>query len=725
MKKTLFSKLIFCFIFIPGILLSLDNHWENFTAPEEYSCITETNKSIWIGSRGGLIEYNKLNGENKVHTKASISLPSNYIIALETDKNDNLWIGTFDGGLAMYDGVSMKIFNTNNSILPSDIIRSIDIDKNGIILISTDKGLAKFDYPNNNWTIMTQDNGLPAKAVYDCKIDTSGTMWVSGNTGLLCYKNETWKIYNSLDYDFYWDICDGGIHIDKKNQVWIGTGLGLLKYNQQLDTFELISIGDGEGNNMFTYITSIYEDSDLNIWVTSLGARLAKYDGHEWTFMTSDNYKELDKLRFFHIDNNNNKWTGGDKHLYKMSDGTTFNEININYSGLASNHLNGIFVDKLGKAWILTKAHGVNSFHNGIWESYTYENSKLPSNWSTCACEDKEGGIWIGTSDLNEEHEGGGLMYIGKENQIKIIKENDISSNHINAIACDSKNRIWVGTRNGIFVYNAYNQEMLTNIANIGQDVRGICINSKDDVYVIINYMNIYMFKNGQWSPVESGYLGEDEGLLRSLAVDSKDTLYALYDRGLWKNINNNWEKINKLNEIAPPNGFYEFNNLCIDKNDEKWIASNYYGVIRNTKDDWQVLNIMNSKIIANYIAEVFVDNKNNVWYASSTFGLAVNYSDNLGIDDLLSLPCLQNVSVFPNPCINEITLNFDLIDLANINIRIFDLLGNHKETLISSIYKKGKYSEKFQFSNYSSGIYYIEIKVNNKSRLLPLNIIR
>lgn len=710
MKMSKYLILTSIFILFNNTLFAFESRWENFGKGEEYMRIAETNNSIWIGSRVGLIEYNKQNGQKKVHTKASLKLPSNYIISLTSDKDDAIWIGTFGGGLARYDGLTLETYNTENSMIPGNYVRSINIDKQGIIWICTDSGFAKFDYTKKLWTILNPDINLPTKSVYYSKIDTSGTIWVCGYTGLLRYKDSKWKIYNSADENFFWDICDGGVFVDKKNQVWIGTYLGLLKYNCVKDTFELVSIPDNEGNNMLTYVTSIYEDLESNIWVTTLYAGLAKFDGQNWTLNTSTNYKELKNLWSFYIDKNHNKWTVGGDNIFLMQDNETFNIVNIDNFKLNSNSIKDIFVDKLGKAWILTLADGINSYNNGIWKSYTYENGNLPSNWARCICEDLDGGIWIGTNDLNGNHDGGGLMYIGKDEQITIIKEIETESNHINAIACDSKNRIWVATRNGVFVYDANNLEKITDIPKISGEIKGICINSNDDVYSFDKNNFLFTYKNNKWNIFESiNNLTnlEDCGILSCLSVDSKDTLYALTEYGLWKNVDKKWEKINKLNEIAPANLFWAYNKLFIDKNDNIWVSSNHYGVIKNSGDDWQLINESNSCITSNNIIKVFVDENSNEWYATRYNGVAVKYNNSSYIDNPVLLP---NIKLYPNPAENILYIDNIYNDCS---ISIQNILG---QILIkTNLLKSDAGLSTIDISHLTKGIYILKIRDNQK----------
>jgi len=80
------------------------------------SLILEGNTK-WIGSGGGLIFYD---GSNFKKMDASNSrLPDNYIYTMAIDKKGNKWIGTINGGIAVYKegGVKTNVDSLGNSDL--------------------------------------------------------------------------------------------------------------------------------------------------------------------------------------------------------------------------------------------------------------------------------------------------------------------------------------------------------------------------------------------------------------------------------------------------------------------------------------------------------------------------------------------------------------------------------------------------------------------------------
>jgi ligand-binding sensor domain-containing protein len=55
-----------------------------------------------------------------------------HVYAIAIDGQGNKWIGTYGGGLAKFDGVRWKVYNTSNSGLPDNYgFRAIAIDGQG------------------------------------------------------------------------------------------------------------------------------------------------------------------------------------------------------------------------------------------------------------------------------------------------------------------------------------------------------------------------------------------------------------------------------------------------------------------------------------------------------------------------------------------------------------------------------------------------------------------
>jgi len=85
----------------------------------------------------------------------------------------------------------------------------------------------------------------------------------------------------------------------------------------------------------------------------------------------------------------------------------------------------------------------------------------------------------------------------------------------------------------------------------------------------------------------------------------------------------------------------------------------------------------------------------------------------------------LINFSIFPNPCIDHITINYNINSKANIQIALFDNNGSKVLDIINEEKNKGIYELKFNIPfNLSKGLYFLKMEANGivKSEKLFLN---
>jgi len=79
-----------------------------------------------------------------VYNLDNSGLPSSVVLCLAFDAPGNIWIGTYYGGLAKFDGENWTVYNTDNSGLPHDLVYSPAIDEQGNKWIGTKRGLAVY-----------------------------------------------------------------------------------------------------------------------------------------------------------------------------------------------------------------------------------------------------------------------------------------------------------------------------------------------------------------------------------------------------------------------------------------------------------------------------------------------------------------------------------------------------------------------------------------------------
>jgi|GEM_PF-3310698 len=156
------------------------------------SIIKLDNDNMWIGTSRGLYYYN---GEtyDKIKTKSKffedLSIRSMFLT-----KSGNLVIGSYLDGLSFYDGINWTIYNSTNSDLPCNNIWSIEEDKNDNLWISSydnNEGYGVVSKFNGiDFIHYSQDNcNLPNSYTLDIKLASDGKLWIATGKGLAVLEN--------------------------------------------------------------------------------------------------------------------------------------------------------------------------------------------------------------------------------------------------------------------------------------------------------------------------------------------------------------------------------------------------------------------------------------------------------------------------------------------------------------------------------------------------------
>jgi signal transduction histidine kinase/ligand-binding sensor domain-containing protein/DNA-binding response OmpR family regulator len=155
--------------------LSYNKNIQNSISSDIIRCIFEDKKgNLWFGTGNGLCvlskEESKLNNpkftiyQHVVNDTTSLS--NSYVLNITQDSNDDIWIGTFGGGIN-------KFIPSNNSTkkgsfikyseidgLPNNVIKCIIEDNENNLWISSNKGLTKFSTKDKTFKNYDVNDGL-------------------------------------------------------------------------------------------------------------------------------------------------------------------------------------------------------------------------------------------------------------------------------------------------------------------------------------------------------------------------------------------------------------------------------------------------------------------------------------------------------------------------------------------------------------------------------------
>jgi len=517
--------------------------------PHDYvtSIISDDLNLKWMGTENGLTKYNGYNFENIKPGKSYKKLKNENIEVLFKDKFNIIWIGTKSGGISSLDLKNNTIKNYNHLI---------DIDRNNAINVTA----IAADDVGNIW-IGTLENGvfvinpkqnklikhIKISSIINCIIkDNSSNMLISFyqtlskfNTSGKLIKNYNFKtnlsdiildskrnkIWIGTTNDntklYYLDIkinkldsIETGVNtefyktlsLDSQNRLWIGTwGKGLYRSNTDLTKFsriELVVPNSGKIYTNYKTILKVHHDKNNQIWVATANGGVVKLiEGKEFKNASEIiNTRDLNgDLNFTTIFKNKNNLFVGTLNNGLFT-GTNFTNLKpINEIGLTKiialyEHNNKLYIGSKTNFYI----------YDLIQNKIVYSNRKVLK--ATAFYVDKTNTLFIGT-----QQNGIGIVALSNINNPKAFVfysdlktgNNKIESNRITSIKEDSKGNIWVGTYNGLHLYDRAKRKF---------DAQTLMINDKLPS-VIINSMEI---KN------DNIWLGTPSGLLELVYENKK-----------------------------------------------------------------------------------------------------------------------------------------------------------------------------------------------------------
>jgi PAS domain S-box-containing protein len=353
------------------------------------------------------------------------------VYAIAQTADGYLWLGT-QSGLLRFDGVRMApLAPPPGQQLPSTVVEALLTARDGTLWIGTLDGLVS--WKNGQ---LTQYPALAHEIYVTLLQDRGGTVWaggVAGPTGKLCaFRGESITCYGD---DGSLGSGVTSLYEDSDGSVWVGAGTGLWRWNPGPPTRYLATPIRGhralmQGDRRTGLMVAI--DSVLQIAGTKAvayplpGAPLP---------LTAENL-----LR----DRNGGMWIGTTAHgLAHSYEGKT--SLFTHNDGLSSDHVNALFEDREGTIWVAT-SDGLDQFRE-LPVTTLSVNQGLSSATATSVLAARDGSIWIGTADgLNRWDHGRTTIYRRRSDR-------GLPDDEIESLFEDEGGRIWVSGYRGLAVF--------------------------------------------------------------------------------------------------------------------------------------------------------------------------------------------------------------------------------------------------------------------------------
>lgn len=580
---------------------------ENGLSSSNVLCALQDYKGfMWIGTSEGLNRYDGSNFKEYKNVKSdSSALPYNQVRTIFEDSHNNLYIGTSDGGLSLYDRNLDKFINyiyekSSPLYKMSFSLLKIAEDSYGRLWLATNIGLICFD-KGKNTVVQYRNNPENHGSISDNDIryvycDKKGRLWISTTKGLDLYKDESdyfehikhCSTHNKEEESLYFmDIIE-----DKEGNIWAGSFSGLYCIENKNSTPELTHYTcsmPGKDNYSLNINETVFIDREDNLWLSTENAGIILFDKNLKRYVNFSidefNPMSLNNSSIWAItqDRNDNLWFctygGGVNILTPNSDFIVhYKNIPGANQSLSFNIVTCFYEDSKGQKWVGTDGGGVNIFNEktGRFVRFNNENSNLHRNTVLCFEETGNGKIWMGTW-------GGGLAcYDDKHKSFESYSKinSKIPDSYIFTMAKDQQNNLWMGgLSSGLIKYDIDKNEFI-KYTPLNSDIKNVQINvvrtdKKGRIYVGTS-RGFQIFNSNENRFLSYNYIPSD---IHSLS-DSLVTDIFVEEEEVWIGTQNGLNrfdfKTNKFERFFMENGLPDnrISGITTDKEGILWITT-------------------------------------------------------------------------------------------------------------------------------------------------------
>ncbi len=469
-----FFALLFCLLFGRQSYSQSENQrFENITLEDGLSqsvvldIVQDSTGFLWIATQDGL---NRYGGKEfkifKYIPSDSTTIPDNWINALAVGNDTTLWIGTFRNGLSKlnlnsYRFSRIKLMSGGRKI--SSPVTALIPYKNYLFVTTLGSGLFRINLKTNRSKQYSNDeeNTNPNIRNYIRSALLYGNnLWLGTGDGLIKYNIETetftGKLTGKLSDSFILSLMK-----DSKGNIWFGVRNGFYIYNPVNEKLRAYTNSRAKKSRLSDKtVVNIFEDSYGYVWLgtwkggvnkTKLSLTSGDFDYSRIKF---DSFKHSDKKRF----------------------------------SIPGNYVRKIFEDKSKLLWI------------GLWGNSLAKTDLKPPKFKTVTSDvnnrihtshsfvraftmDKKGRLWVGTA-------GGGLDIFNKKlnkfdnHTFENERPNSIGANRVYSLETDSDGNIWAGLGDGFVEWDSGRNRF--RFWDVHKDIPGV------DKHILVNGIALY-----------------------------------------------------------------------------------------------------------------------------------------------------------------------------------------------------------------------------------------
>jgi ligand-binding sensor domain-containing protein/signal transduction histidine kinase len=401
-----------------------------------------------------------------------LSLSSNDVKFCGEDRQGNLWVATGEG-LDEFDPKRGHV--TFHVPLHEPHELSFYEGRDGVfwILSASGNGLAVLDRRRGIVTrysfAATDPRGLPLTGVIQMLEDRQGNLWVGTlSDGLLLFDRRHRRLiryrHDPSNPDSIPEDRITSLFQDREGNIWVGLGATQPTFfTPRSDPFKTLPFDSRNRANLGEkLVNAIFQDHKGVLWIGTTGA-LDRCDstGNQCTHYAIPGHGIASDVLSITEDRTGALWVGTSGQGLCRFNGATghcrmFVHSASDPTSLSNDTVDRLLIDREGVMWVAT-ADGLDEFDPATrsFTVYRDQSSTDSAAQMVSMVEDSGGNLWLaslGSGLLEFDRKAARLAPFGwpRRSGRSGGGSGDISTQYVSAVHIDRRNRLWIGTFNGL-----------------------------------------------------------------------------------------------------------------------------------------------------------------------------------------------------------------------------------------------------------------------------------
>jgi len=562
----IFSGFISASLFSQQIRFKVYSRDQGIMNPFVYSVSQDKNGFLYLATGE---EVYRFDGFTFVPVRFQKEELKAYATRVFSDDNGNLWFGMSNGQVFVWDGKSSRRINIPSRVTSQ--ITEIQADKTGIKWIVTQQN-GIFGITENEQVIRC-DSVLPGETLTSALFTGDNNLFIAADDGIYIFTlsgNSRCPVWKGKIENFPETRVNKLIQLQSSEGILAATDdYGLLKIDTEGpggSSFRVSDFGKGFGIDQQN-ITSVFEDTDHNIWVSVSGEGVIEI-----------------------------LW---DQQAGRHSGVRRFNTSN----GLPVNYIRSFFQDREGQIWMATYGNGVVSFTDEALQFYDFSG-------------------FTGKNITAVTVRGTDLILAGQKGVLVLNKNTlmnrffvpagtkGLPSDRITAMFTDRRGLVWLGTsESGCYLFDV-NAVSFRRIWFSGNAVENVInhINGKgDSIFIATNGGLVIMDLVRNTSVLLTMADGLPYNIIQSVYVDRKGKVWlACASKGIF-NLSDHTYRSEGISALI------EFSAIAQDTSGNYWAGTLGQGVLCFLPDTLFQVNSA-SGLGSNYVYGAVSDRDGEIW---------------------------------------------------------------------------------------------------------------